>query len=38
MENLKRQKSFLADKFYPPFDLREANLKELFEKYSQNFE
>lgn len=30
MENLIRSKSFLADKFFPPFDLKESNLRELF--------
>lgn len=30
LERLKREKSFLAEKFFPPFDLLEGNLKALF--------
>ena len=28
-ENLKRSKSYIADKFFAPFDLKEGNLREL---------
>ena len=36
LENLRRSKSFISDKFFPPFDLKESNLKDLFQKNSSN--
>lgn len=30
MDLLKKTKPFLADKFFPPFELKESNLRELF--------
>lgn len=30
MEFLKRDKSYIGDKFFGPFDLKESNLRNLF--------
>ena len=32
MEQIKRSKAFIADKFYPPFDIKEGNLKILLDE------
>ena len=33
---MRRSKSFIADKFFGPFDLKESNLRELFAIYDSN--
>lgn len=37
-EELRRSKSFIADKFYGPFDLKESNLRHLFYEQKHLYE
>jgi hypothetical protein len=36
-DNVKRSKSYLADKFFAPFDLKEGNLRELFYEQKETY-
>jgi hypothetical protein len=38
MENLRRSKSFLADLFFPPYNIKEGNLKRLLNEFKDRYE